>query len=1277
MEHKEKKIKLILHLIVIIFMILALIVGISLSSVRVSNDLKLGSQYRGSFQAMVGVYHVNSKNSNDSNNTLPSGNADKGADVLQNKLSPFSDGSVNVTINGKSRLSVTAPRDSYENNEQLFKDAIESTGGLFILDDQNKDIMLNKELLARANIKLDSIENKKATSELLGQVSQVSERSGATNKPFLKFALNNDNFFNILNGKNNEQAPVIRLVVDIDTVLKTLRNYFEYSSPQEQDVFLENYIKGIIQPLQKLLSENKNNDQSQILKDFFEIDYWESTRGNDGPWVRKHLSLVDPNQIGKTDNLERLKTILYADNKAERKFTFTNPINKYTYDSNSLGEEFGTGGRYSNTLKINNNTTDSKLKVDQAFNILTSSLLPLLFNESTNIDHNNNPANIKDFFKPELFNDSFIFHGQVGQGSLPLPYASSIMNQQLFVGTKNYTQARKAAAQISQTADGYSFAVLSLTRTQAIISREMLIASLTILILLLVIAALFILFFYRLLGFFTIIIAAIIGSMTLLMATIFGISVGPEILIIAFILIAVTFDISIVLFEALKTNIYQEKRPLGISFNIANRETLGLVTDVLIATVLPNIVLFWIGVGFLKNFATILTLGILITFVFGVVIFRLLIFIVMKSPVFKKSPELLPLDTSLGYEGSFWKSNLIRHYSNSLEKMSKKNQLTTKELLKVKKWEEKIQELTLKNKKIIQQKQEKQLKKQTRIFDHYQEKRQKIVLKKDNLKLDDQNGLKERLLINKIGYYDALLTEKKADNAVKAVRLQKLQKSTSFVSTIVVLATVVLVILSLVISLVFGFNYSKNYGKGTQFYIYGSYISRTFGVLDSAEQIEGISKAPNSKKIQEDLRNIAKNAKTEILAKNNIEKEEDATKKIRNQWESKGVVEAYRYMITNDFMKYLSSDVRNVSFINANYQNGDDYSMMNPITGTFEEQPWVSITVTNNLISKNNLIKNAFQIFANAGSGIPNRPIAPNNEGGVLGLELIPHTSSAQMKQIAVTFGIVLLALLVYMIIRFKWTYYVALALSLLIIISGTISIVIILRVPFTIEALSGILGVLCFALLTSLLFLGKGKSLIVSRNEESLNRYFNNEIELESKKKNLKRKLKKELRKEFWILKQEFKKLDKTDTQYKKNKKELRETQKKIYKELKHQKYSVLKEEFKQINSQIKLESKKNNFLKEIYVDVLKFSILKISLLGLFSLIFSITLTVTLTSISIMGLILTVGVIMTCVVGITILLPIWIKLENHRIRLKYGYKRFVKKLKVKNEEQVIEGLND
>jgi hypothetical protein len=221
--------------------------------------------------------------------------------------------------------------------------------------------------------------------------------------------------------------------------------------------------------------------------------------------------------------------------------------------------------------------------------------------------------------------------------------------------------------------------------------------------------------------------------------------------------------------------------------------------------------------------------------------------------------------------------------------------------------------------------------------------------------------------------------------------------------------------------------------------------------------------------------------------------------------------------------------------------------------------------------------------------------------------------------------------------------------------VSITIALIILFRVPVSIEIITAILGVVMFALITGILIMGKGKTILASRDERTINKQFSKEIELHvliNEAKNKKSKDIFDLRKKFKKARKDLVKsfaeqnensdLDdqakvELNTQYKTDKKALEAEFKKARKEL-IKKFAIFKGETKK---QVTVESRKNNFLKQIFLDIVKFGIFRFFAIGTIYIVIGLVAAITLPVVSGMGITLAIGVVIASVVFITISVPL------------------------------------
>lgn len=1334
-----------MRILAVSLMTISLIFGITFSVVSSKNSLKLGPQYRGGFQATVGVYDNNKEALIDN---LPNGDAKKAADALEAKLSPFSDGSVDIKISGNSRLTVTVPTDLYSNNQQLFENAIESSGGLFALTDKNKDIMLDPELMTKIGktIGKDN-EEKIALSDVLSDVDATSIKFGASNQPYLSFNLPNDNWEKIVtasstpeekSAKNNRDGnqPSIKLISDIYGLMSNFRSYYNLGNTQTENQYVRKWIDLVQTPIINKVKDAKTpSEDKELFKDFFYGQY--HIKNSAGNWETHKGSLVDETFIESLKQTNKggldlktvtdLKKFMNPDDSEEHKFEFSNSISKYVYDSNSVAADFAAAtqgekptpeGKYHKPLEAADGQTKLNLRIDQAFAILVPAIFEKLYQPHRDDNGNLNYVN-KDFNK-EIFKYNFIHDGTVEKavpnGNPQRSYISQDGKTYL-LQTSNYTLAKAVKAQISANTLGLSFRVFSMTLTDPIISNVMFIASIIILVIIAIAAFIFMLFFYRLLGLFSIIIALTIGALLMFMYVPFGITIGPEFIAIMFMIIGLIFDISVIYFEALKNHIYLEKRPLISSFKIGNHETLGIVVDMIFATLIPNIVLFWIGTGALKNFATIASLGLLLVFVLAIVFFRILIYFLVRTNIFKKHDWLLPIDTSFEFKGSFLIQYLIETKQAKLDTFHNQQKLSSKELIKIKQLDEEIKKLIIKQKEKALIKEEKNNNKEYNL--NVKMAKSIVRINKLQTKLGQENKFKvffANLFNPRKEYLSSVLsvnTNEIDDPIIIANNnLKRLEHNVNKTGIITGIITVIMVGISLLVAIFAGLNYAPSFGKGTDIYVYGTYISDTYKDLSNIrtnfdpniEQNEG-------EDVVTYIANIRQSNLERVMEESGLS-EDQIKGDLRLKLEVDTVKETYEYIISHNYLHYFFNKAQNIYFDNLTILSGTNYDSKD---GT-EGMGWISINTTSHLIEKNNILKIALQRMAADKNATSKTPAPATGSYGVLGLDMNPHTVYNQMEQIFITFAIVLGALLIYIMIRFKWTYYIALAIGIIAAFALTIATIVVLRVPVSIEILYAIMGTISFSIVTGIIILGKGKSIIASKNEKDLHKFFNHEVNFLTKIKEGRREANQKIYQAKKISQLKLIELFNLQDLNKKKKKKQKQTKFSVFlQKLKLKNWSKIKFNFKQLfiskkyseykqakidikktfkltkieinqnfkasklklKEKIKFESRKNNFLKHVFASVIKFSMFRTLTVGILYIFIGLCAAVTLPTITGMGVGLIIGVIVSILTTLTIVLPIWIALEQKRIRTKYAFKKFVKELHVETEEQIIKNIND
>ncbi|WP_236607866.1 protein translocase SecDF, variant type [Mycoplasma putrefaciens] len=1163
------------------------------------------------------------------------------------------------------------------------------------------------------------------------------------NAPFVTFQLSGNYLETLIkpSDKNTASADsTMTMITSMGSVLTSLRNYFQFANPNSENEindFLESYLKNILQPVQTWISSHQNEQKTNnALIDFFAIQY--QTRNNTKDWVTTKASLVgsDINKwwqsgsTGKIENIDDLKHVIFGlGGKTTKpfenyKFNFINSTNKYLYDSNSEAKDFNKDekdgeGRYFSGIRATEGipSLQSQTNLGSYYeitnNIISVMMKEILFKDSTiDKDHIVNRNLKQEVFRNEIL----LKQTQINsQDTRILSNRPSIVtnvkdknNKKLYIPVHNYTMAKEIESDISQTALGFTFKVLSVEEYHQEINSIMLYSTLVVLLILCVLIMIFMLFSYRLLGLFAIILAAISASLTLLLPIIFSISVGPGIFAVIFICVGLVLDTSIIYFEAFKKNIYLEKRSPEASFKISNKDTLTILLDASFIILIPTILLFIFGTGSLKGLATIGVISTLFVIVFGILGLRLLTWLTIKDKTFIKHPWLLPLNTQTNSESNIINDFKLSYYAFKIENINAKTKLTSKDLAKLKQAKDKYDFYKQREAEIIQAKKAKQLAKDS----------QKIIklntkIEKLNKSLDTRSSFsaykKSRIkdLNTNRDFILAKLNTQTSKEELDNLKNKTNQRKIFNINKIFTIFFVIFVILGIGLGFSIGPNYDASFGNSYSITMYGNQIRDIYSNLDANFNAYLSKTDPNDPNRVNEIKAMGTFLKTrkaslDAFKKNEFNKEYLALSvQDQNQWAAFVVSEIFKSIVDNKYLKLWNSNVRVGGVLGANVQveHGSNFKDVKTSAESATDLAWISFRITN---SKDQAIINVFEkLFYSfwKGNADPDAAASKYNHSnntsdqGIINLINTPYTSFGQIKEMSIVFGITLIALAVYMIIRFKWTYFVALALSVIVTMLLTTSLVVVLRVPVGIEILSAIIAVLSFTIITSILILGKGKSIMKSKSLEAFSVIFEKEVDSSLELKTIKRQTKQELSN----LKKEFKASLAVEIAQRAEQKNVqkhlwwfKQTQKfnLIFNKKQNQVYKEYKLKRKELKSAIKNQRatvkhkldtfvSSNVFLKEIFINIFKFGINRTLLVTSIYIIFALIISLLMPPIIGMGITIIIGILISTLVSLLIALPIWILLERKRIIYILGYKRFVQNYKVSQEEQIIVGIND
>ncbi|PPE05065.1 bifunctional preprotein translocase subunit SecD/SecF [Entomoplasma ellychniae] len=1325
MKSNNKGKRKILNILCIFIIVIGLAISIVFSSMSVSANTLFNSRYSGGYQSLVEVYDLN-KDQETGSSQIANGDARVAAKSLETKLSPFSDNTVDIKVVGKNRLMVTSIKEQYGSNQTNFEHAIEQDGGLLALNSDYKDILFDDSTMTKVKTTgvfddNKQIKEKIAISDIFGDVNYSPEPdpSGAQkNTPFLNFSEGKKSgYLDKLASSTTaegENAPTnsqkLTLISSMQTIINNLREYYTLAPKSiNQDDYLLSFYKGVIIPAQTVYKSGDDNVKA-ILDDFFAINY--KVKHDDGETIKSGSLIGDKLDFWWENNsnnhtiqgsdvevVRQLKGIIYGTYDAintisNHEFSYINSASKYVVDSNSVTKDFNDAtGKYHEDFKFSLNQSAPQMKIYTVADTINALIVKdiLLANIDPNKTEPFNQNLDSDIFSKNFImaNDEINYLSIKSNDSSSNTYSKkvSFISNQLKVAAKSATIAKTIEASIKQTTSGFSFKVIRTVAFNADVTLLMLIASLVCLLILSIITITYLLFFYRLLGIYTLIIAVTSIVLTIWTPTFFGVAIGIETITLMFVALAIIIDSCVIFIEAFKKHLNVNKRSQIESFKLANKDTTSSIFDLTLLVIVFNIVLFWISSGSLKNLATIAVASSAITFILVIIIFRLLIWLTIKGDVMKKNPLLLPLDTS------FLKNNYAIKQKIQLSKvefkinmLTNKEKLSSKQLLKIKKMDD---QKTLLNKLILEKE---ELFKTKNIAKHKARilKLESKVLKENLQETKTKNPfikfkhwiMKSVIVSRQISksYSEAIIQQEPNEVIQKIYESKQINNSLN-VSKILILITLVLSIIGSILSMTIGPAYSNDFGKDKTFIIY-------------SENLKSFSNGQYSivhDKIDE--QNKTKAAELEEL-KNQIMNESSSNSDAKKSIELSA--KTLEFVYNNDLTKiFVNKSVAKTS--NPVIIYGDDYVISNN-----SNVGWIQVRFSNRTsLAKNRLLMKKVLFDVNAiwqGGEIEN-----TIDKGILGMDQSPYTAIGQITQILIAMAILLLGLLVYIIIRFKWTYYVALALGVIIIAAITASLIIVFRVPISYELLSTFIGVISFALLSIILMLGKIRSSISSKTKDQLASSFASEIDLKTKFNKSNAELKNKIlniKKTYQLSKND---LTKEMINAKLNKvskfKFINKFKSLFIIQSKNPEVKILKAKIKMLKKQLKLDIKpiskeielskqenniefnklikENKYMLEVLNETMKYAIKKVLIIGIIYILFALILAITVPSIVGVGLTLLIGIFTTYIFIISTAVPLTISLEKRRIAKKFAYHDFIKTINTSHEEQIVKDIND
>ncbi|WP_166508148.1 protein translocase SecDF, variant type [Spiroplasma chinense] len=1307
---KFKK-KLAFSIMTIFIILSSLIVGIFFSTQHFSENYKLGSDFKGYYSALVAVDNANEETNNDGQ---PNGNAKTAAKVLEQRLNPMGTNQILIETAGLNYLKVLSPVDAYD-SETTFQNQIQRNGGAILLDSEFADLQFSGS-------------ERKGINDYFTSASATSVATSGGKNPAISFELNGTEFSSLISSEDSNGAqtsPQMSIMIDADGLYNDVRNWYLLVDKDTEAERIESYYDTIISPLvSKYNNSSTEAAVKNVLNDMFTGRY--ESRSTGANTFYSYINLL-------TMSADRSTWIANFTDYVSKGFEYLSSTSKYVYDPNAKTEDFAEGGKYADDIFGYNGTALATVNlgnIKDVFSNVNKTMLNSIFITDSITNQLNVNATIENDskFMTNKFKSYFLLLNSAVSSQKTQGSAAYINGDKFFIefATQPESRARVGAAVFNASTQGYIFTVNSVSTLNPTINSVMLSTALIFMGIVLLALIVYVLFMYRLLGLFMIIVMLAISMLTLMSTTWFGLTLGPEAIIGTIIIVAINLELFSMIFENLKFNLYAKQRNIKTSFNISMKENIALSIDVLIALIVPAICLFWITSNAIQSFSIIILMGVLFSITIGVLVGFILNKLTISTNVFNNRSWLVALNTDFANQGNPLLNFKIRNLKNKIEKLEKKAEakdkiLSLKEQLKLlnekleiinKKIEEnpskvankaknktlaKIAKVEKKIAKVEATKKQVKIEKKAEVKDKILPLKEK--LKKLNEKLEIRNKRadekfakatsksKEKILAKiakvekkiakldatkkqvkivklelKIADYNYILgdnTQQIIENEseivlstqdkVKVKAYEKTIKNGSKIMAVVLMA---ITIVAATIGAVFGPKYDSSFGNRTEYTLWGTKIEKMYS---------GIENSVEDPKVDADFRALV--AKEVIIS--NDDTDFNMNRAVANYFslllDRPEVVNQIIGPVTN--IEYKAHKFT-VSF-------GNNFSFSNSSTNNDESEiGWINLSVMTTSGFQSRAIKSIFNRIGNIAISDTGAGGDFNNQNeGFISKRIRTYSLRILVIQSAYALLAIVLALIVYILIRFKWTYYIAMVVGIALAPAVTLAIAVGLQFPIGVNTLIALAAIMIFMCISLFMVFGKARALISTKDEKSMMNFFKEEIQYSFVIKDEKKKIKDKL----------F--LDKSDLKLKLKNKELTKEEVKAlkveFRKLKHAEWTKFRDVKKENKIKINRVSKQNNYLKEVMVQTFKYGAIRTIMSSILYVTVSILLAVTLTPIATFGVSIAIGVVLTNFIILFICLPVWIYLEQIRIRNYLTRKRFINNLKVSGEEQIIEGVND
>lgn len=564
----------------------AIIVSAVFSIFYLDSNRNLSIEFAGGYQTQVRYEGVHEEDSN----------SRKVITLLENRIDPLGTSNINIeksTSNGGDFYNLSISKDAGIDIASFINN-VSRRGYIYLLDDQGHDLLANKY---DENSKAWSArEERITTSDAFSSISETTNQN--SHQPEVVFNVNSQS----------------DLVSTIQAITKDGSNKVYFYSDIGS---LLNYIRNTLTGLEDLASVIES-ETSQTKQDALKVLLANETVGLDDATGQKMYNAIrNPNSsAGKQlrNLLDQSKNGLYMINWIYSDTSTTTPL---LVDTNNKDNVFDP-----------NNPFDPSEPKGSPMNAWLPHIKDLIV-----------LPDISQFLDTSIISYKYApyYIGEIAS------LANSNSNQiTINDNTFNKAKVRQIVNLLTAGKEQNDFIVEAFLTIDATLGAQALKIAIIALAVALAVLAIVIIFNYRFLGFIAIFTIILFLVITLVAFTFLNNVVAPETGIALIIGLALLLDLIVGLFNNLKKE-YRSGKSVYEAFKAANKKSLVSAFDCSLIVLIVSLTIFWFGARSIRGFAIMTSISTFGVIVLGVLILRLVLYLLLKNNVFEKRAALLGL----------------------------------------------------------------------------------------------------------------------------------------------------------------------------------------------------------------------------------------------------------------------------------------------------------------------------------------------------------------------------------------------------------------------------------------------------------------------------------------------------------------------------------------------------------------------------------------------------------------------------------------------------------